>query len=112
MVEHRNLLSYVTWASDHYFDRPEVGHFGLFSSLSFDLTVSSLFLPLIRGNSLTIYASDTEMHDILADMIGPQSRVDSLKITPSHISLLTEFEVSGDAGIQVAIVGGVTVRFQ
>lgn len=106
VVEHRNLLSYVTWASDHYFDRPEVGHFGLFSSLSFDLTVSSLFLPLIRGNSLTIYASDTEMHDILADMIGPQSRVDSLKITPSHISLLTEFEVSGDAGIQVAIVGG------
>ncbi len=106
VVEHRNLLNYLLWASSHYFYRPHVGHFGLFSSLSFDLTVTSLFLPLIRGNTLTIYPGDAELGEILAHMLGPESRVDSLKITPSHIALLTESGLSGRSSIQIAIVGG------
>ncbi|MDP6799043.1 MAG: amino acid adenylation domain-containing protein [SAR202 cluster bacterium] len=106
VVEHRNLFNYLTWASHHYFHSPDIGHFGLFSTLSFDLTVTSLFLPLIRGNTLTIYSSDAEMRDVFAHMLDPESRVDSLKITPSHISLIGEFGLSEATSIQVAIVGG------
>jgi len=106
VVEHRNLTNYLTWACEHYFPSPDTGHFGLFSTLSFDLTVTSLFLPLIRGNTLTICSSDAEMRDILAHIFDPASRVDSVKLTPSHISLICELGLTGGTDVQVAIVGG------
>jgi len=106
VVEHRNLSHYLTWAASHYFLDDDSGHFGLFSPLSFDLTITSLFLPLIRGNSLTIYSSDIETQDIFADMLSPASRVDSIKLTPSHISLIRESGLAGPTNVQLVIVGG------
>lgn len=105
VVEHRNLYSYLTWAASYYFRKASDGHFGLFSPLSFDLTVTSLFLPLVRGNTLTVYPEEDDLREIFADMLGRRSRVDTLKLTPSHISLIREFGLSGD-GIGIAIVGG------
>jgi iturin family lipopeptide synthetase B len=105
VVEHRNLYSYLTWASGYYFQKDSDGHFGLFSPLSFDLTVTSLFLPLVRGNTLTVYPDGDDLREIFADMLGHRSRVDTLKLTPSHISLIREFGLSGD-GIGLTIVGG------
>ena len=52
-VEHGNLVHYLNWASQYYFAGSEGGCFGLYSSLSFDLTVTSLFLPLLRGKRCT-----------------------------------------------------------
>jgi amino acid adenylation domain-containing protein/non-ribosomal peptide synthase protein (TIGR01720 family) len=104
-IEHRNLAHYLDWASHHYFDDPSHGTFGLYSSLSFDLTVTSLFLPLIRGRALTVFPQAREVHDLLRDMFEPGSGIDAVKLTPSHISLIPELGLSS-TDVAVAVVGG------
>src|SRR6185503_14467704 len=47
MVRHASVVNYVEWARTTYFaDRPSLP---LYSSLAFDLTVTSLFVPLFGG---------------------------------------------------------------
>jgi amino acid adenylation domain-containing protein len=104
-IELGNLLHYLRWANDLYFADGEGGHFGLYSSLSFDLTVTSLFLPLLRGKTLRVFPADAELLDILAESFGPGRPVDSIKLTPSHISLLKHLDLPG-TDIRLAIVGG------
>jgi len=104
-VEHRNLLHYLHWANRYYFADDEGGYFGLYSSLSFDLTVTSLFLSLIRGKILHVFPQDAEVPDILTESFREDSVIDSIKLTPSHLSLLKHLDVLS-TNIQLAIVGG------
>jgi non-ribosomal peptide synthetase component F len=53
-ISHRGLADYLTFAVEHYLSpgaRPVVP---LFSALTFDLTVTSLFLPLLTGGRMVI----------------------------------------------------------
>jgi amino acid adenylation domain-containing protein/non-ribosomal peptide synthase protein (TIGR01720 family) len=104
-IEHGNLAHYLQWAAHAYFDDETGGAFGLYSSLSFDLTVTSLFLPLVRGRALTVYPQRMEVHDALREMLAPGSGVDALKLTPSHISLIPDLGLRSTS-VSVAIVGG------
>ena len=54
LVDHGGLADYLTWAARMYV-RGDHLSFPLFTSLSFDLTVTSLFLPLITGGTLVVY---------------------------------------------------------
>jgi non-ribosomal peptide synthetase component F len=56
-ITHKGLANYLNWAIKSY-DANTYGNFLLYSSLSFDLTVTSLFLPLLTGN--TIYVQPAE----------------------------------------------------
>src|SRR5581483_3411851 len=51
MIEHRNLVNYICWAAEAYC-RGEGLSWPLFSSLAFDLTVTSIFTPLITGGRI------------------------------------------------------------
>ena len=104
-IEHQNLTHYLTWARQAYFDDPSAGSFGLYSSLSFDLTVTSLFLPLVRGRALTVFPQAMEVHDLLREMFAPTSGIDGVKLTPSHISLLPDLGLPA-TNVSVAVVGG------
>ena len=104
-IEHRNLANYLLWARGHYFNSRGKGHFGLYTSLSFDLTITSIFLPLVMGGSITIYDEGLSVFEILEKMFSRQSPVDSVKITPAHISLLTEVNTEKKS-MAVAIIGG------
>ncbi|MFV8347411.1 amino acid adenylation domain-containing protein, partial [Flavobacterium sp. ZB4P13] len=58
MIEHSSLTNYLTWSKEHYLGgNLRNTNFGLFTSLSFDLTITSLFLPLISGGNLKIIGS-------------------------------------------------------
>jgi amino acid adenylation domain-containing protein/non-ribosomal peptide synthase protein (TIGR01720 family) len=104
-VEHGNLFHYLYWANQYYFDDGEVGCFGLYSSLSFDLTVTSLFLPLLRGKALHVFPSEAELTDILPAYMNAESAMDCIKLTPSHISLLKQLRPTS-TNVRLAIVGG------
>jgi amino acid adenylation domain-containing protein/non-ribosomal peptide synthase protein (TIGR01720 family) len=104
-IEHRNLFHYLDWASRYYFEGEEGGAFALFSSLAFDLTVTSLFLPLVRGKTLTIFPQEAELGAILAAIFREGSGIDSVKLTPSHLALLDQPGLDG-AGVRLAIIGG------
>jgi len=86
-VTHRSLVNYVCWAQETYL-RGEPLTFALYSSLAFDLTVTSVFTPLVAGGSVAVYPGERGAAQL--DMIMRDGRVGVLKLTPSHLSLLRE----------------------
>lgn len=104
-VEHRNLFHYLNWANKYYYPENEGGNFGLYSTLSFDFTVTSMFLPLIRGKTLHVFPQEIDLTDIFDEYFSNNSVMDSIKITPSHISLLKQMDISS-TNINLAIIGG------
>src|SRR6185295_13498368 len=53
-ISHRALVNYVWWAREVYLQGESLG-FPLYSSLAFDLTVTSLYTALIAGSLLVVY---------------------------------------------------------
>ncbi|WP_188476188.1 non-ribosomal peptide synthetase, partial [Dokdonia pacifica] len=104
MIEQASLINYLTQASSQYLST-EISNFdfGLFTSLSFDLTVTSIFLPLINGGTLKVYQSEIETSVILKEYI--ENQISCIKLTPSHISLLANMNIE-QCGVEVVIVGG------
>ncbi|MED4445709.1 non-ribosomal peptide synthetase [Bacillus thuringiensis] len=102
MIEHKGLTNYIWWAKKMYLgDENEV--MALYSSISFDLTVTSLFTPLISGNKIVIYDNDeTEfvLYKILRENIATV-----VKLTPAHLTLLRNMNNS-ESNIKRFIVGG------
>ncbi len=108
-IEHRNLAHYLEWAARAYFTDASAGSFGLFTSLSFDLTVTSLFLPLVRGRTLVVAPPAAETHEALRAMLDPGNEVDALKITPSHIAMIPDLGIER-TNVALAVVGGEALR--
>ena len=108
VVEHGGLADYLEWAARQYV-RGDQLTFPLFTSLAFDLTVTSLFLPLITGGTLDIYPEpDGQGDPALMDVVR-ENRVDAIKLTPSHLSLLKHVDLSGSR-IGRIVVGGEDFR--
>lgn len=104
-IEHYTVVNYISWCNKHYFGDRSFGNFGLYSSLSFDLTVTSIFCTLSRGKTLTIFHHDSEVMDVLKDSFGKNTIVDSIKMTPAHVQLLEGLGLKTNK-ILKAIVGG------
>lgn len=51
-IAHESLSNYIMWANKEYVNG-ETTNFPLYSSISFDLTVTSVFTPLVSGNTIT-----------------------------------------------------------
>ncbi|HWM05984.1 MAG TPA: amino acid adenylation domain-containing protein [Actinophytocola sp.] len=87
LVEHRNVVNYVTWCLGAYQPRGGTGS-PLFSAMSFDLPVTSLFPALLTGQPVTITADDgTPGLDGLVDALE-NGEFGLLKLTPSHLAVL------------------------
>ena len=104
LIDHGGLADYLGWADRRYV-REDRLTFALFTSLAFDLTVTSLFLPLITGGTLEVYPEpegpvDTALMDVVA-----ANAADLIKLTPSHLSLLRRIGLEGSR-IRRMIVGG------
>jgi tyrocidine synthetase III len=107
-ITHGNVSNYIQWANDYYFKDNKAANFGLFTSLSFDLTVTSIFCTLTQGGMLKVYSQHADLVDILRDSFSETSGINSLKLTPSHISLLKHLNISSGTMVR-AIVGGEAV---
>ncbi len=101
-ISHRSLLNYSLWAAKVYVGGEQDIAFPLYSSIAFDLTITSLFTPLITGNSIVVYNDPPEesLKRIIQDNL-----VDIIKLTPSHLRLMKEMELEGNR-IKRFIVGG------
>jgi amino acid adenylation domain-containing protein len=89
MIEHRNLVNYVCWSLEGY--RP-LGGTGapLYSSMAFDLPVTSLFPALLSGQPVTLTEDDgTPGIDALVAELE-RGGFGLLKLTPSHLALLNQ----------------------
>lgn len=97
MIEHQSVVNYITWAAKNYVGNE--GAFPLFTSVSFDLTVTSIFTPLLTGNKIVIY-EDNDLERIISD-----NKVDIIKLTPSHLKLLAEIKLN-ESKVKTFVVGG------
>ncbi|MEM7186175.1 MAG: amino acid adenylation domain-containing protein [Bacteroidota bacterium] len=102
-VTHYSLSNYLQWAAKHYSEEGKLSlHFGLFTTLGFDLTITSLYVPLITGNSLTIIDSEDVVDQLKHHFNGTMT---AIKLTPAHIGLIPNLGLS-ETEVEVAVVGG------
>ncbi|WBW96384.1 amino acid adenylation domain-containing protein [Oceanirhabdus sp. W0125-5] len=106
MIEQRGLVNYIWWAKKMYLkDKDDI--FALYSSISFDLTVTSIFTPLISGNTICIYHDDG--NEFILYKILKDNKVTVVKLTPSHLTLLKDMDNS-ESIIRRFIVGGENLK--
>ena len=103
-IEQRSFANYIQWANQHYFATQSGYHFPLFTSLSFDLTMTSLFATLLRGDKVVLFA-ESDVIEVLNSVFTGQSEINAVKLTPSHVSLLGEMELK-HSPIKCVILGG------
>ncbi|PWJ99663.1 non-ribosomal peptide synthase protein (TIGR01720 family)/amino acid adenylation domain-containing protein, partial [Flavobacterium araucananum] len=104
IISHSSLLNYIQWANEYYFEGSDCGNWGLITSISFDLTVTSIFTSLTRGKKLWLGDFKKDINDLLIEAFS-NSQIDTLKLTPAHISLLGELEIKSST-IKKIICGG------
>ncbi len=88
MVPHGGLVNYLDWAARAY-DVAEGGAAPVHSSISFDLTVTSLLVPLVTGARVDLLPESLGV-EALTKCLRERSGYDLVKITPAHLHLLTE----------------------
>ncbi|MCP3774858.1 amino acid adenylation domain-containing protein [Paenibacillus sp. MZ04-78.2] len=103
MITHQGLVNYIWWAKEVYVGEDRLD-FPLYSSISFDLTVTSIFTPLITGNRVRIYEGEDAVSFIRR--IVEENQVDIIKLTPTHLSLISEWKEPQGTRIRKLIVGG------
>ncbi|MFJ2744338.1 amino acid adenylation domain-containing protein [Streptomyces sp. NPDC087440] len=100
VVEHRSVVNYLLWALDLY---PSAGRSTLLHSpVSFDLTVTGLYAPLVSGGAvhLTRFSGGGD-----PEAPAPAGGVAFLKGTPSHLALLEELPADYSPNAELVLGG-------
>ncbi len=104
MIEHGSLSNYVNWAREQYLEGAGCA-MPLYTSVSFDLTITSIFLPLVSGGKIVIY--DKSGAESLIEKVMRENQVDLVKLTPSHLKLMQKKNLlRPGTKIKKFIVGG------
>ena len=105
-VTHGGLANYLQWAAESYgFDSGALSF--LHSSLSFDLTVTSIYPSLITGGRIIVLPQSAGAGDIAKELNAANNSI--LKLTPGHLRLLNGLlDKSADAAIKARalVIGG------
>lgn len=101
---HGNLSQYLHWASGRYFDGTEQGDFPLFTALSFDLTLTSMFLPLLRGRRVWVHDIDEPVEETLRQVFATGA-ADTVKLTPAHVRVIAALGITSTP-VQRLVLGG------
>lgn len=104
MVEHHNAVNYIEWAKQTYLN-DEKCHFGLFTSVAFDLTVTSIFTALLSGNSIEIFGPDIALDKVITTYFSADSALNIAKLTPSHIDALAALNLD-KTNVHTVVLGG------
>jgi amino acid adenylation domain-containing protein/non-ribosomal peptide synthase protein (TIGR01720 family) len=102
LLRHRNVMNYICWGAGHYV-AGQPSTFPLFTSLSFDLTVTSIFIPLVTGNKLVIYRESDS--GLLIERVIEDNKVDIIKLTPSHLKVVNQMKTEAPR-VRSFILGG------
>ncbi|MGB7395771.1 MAG: amino acid adenylation domain-containing protein, partial [Pricia sp.] len=103
-VSHAALNNYMSWAGKYY-EVNETSSFPLFTSIGFDLTLTSTLLPLLNGGRVIIYPEKKDGPDLALMQVIEDNLVDTIKLTPSHLALLQNRDLHASS-IKIMIIGG------
>lgn len=101
-VGHKSLTNYLKWAKNYYHVESE-SQFAFFTSSAFDLSITSYLLPLISGGSVVLFPDHLD-HFLLREILT-LGKVNSLKLTPTHLELISRLGIR-PAHFKIIIVGG------
>lgn len=101
-VGHRSFSNYITYAVDTYIKGSD-DVFAFFTSISFDLTITSVFTPLVSGTQIRIYQKNKQQYGLYDIVEDNKSTI--IKLTPSHLMLLNDCDLS-NCIIRTMILGG------
>ncbi|MFJ8018754.1 amino acid adenylation domain-containing protein [Streptomyces sp. NPDC096311] len=104
-VTHAALMNYLCWAGQRY-DTPGGTGTVVHSSIAADMTVTSLFLPLLTGQCVTLVPSNN-LH-ALGQVLAGLRDVSPLKVTPGLLRLLPQL-LTGEQlarSVRHLVVGG------
>jgi len=105
LVTNEAMLNYLYWGCETY--NPQAGNgIFLFSSLAFDFSITSIFLPLITGQRLVL-AAPASQEEITAGLNDYAANWSLLKLTPLHAQTLGETLVDKySSRVRTLILGG------
>ncbi|MEK7434229.1 MAG: amino acid adenylation domain-containing protein [Cyanobacteriota bacterium] len=89
-VTNLNLVNYIHWVKKYGILENEKTIYPFYTSLSFDLTLTSIFLPLVSGNQIEVYKN--EYHKFAIKKIIDDKKANIIKLTPTHLKVLKELE--------------------
>lgn len=110
LVSHAAVASYLGWCVDEYGLADGSGA-PVASSLAFDLTVTSLFGPLVCGRTVVVVPEENAMARLARELAACKD-FSILKLTPSHLLVLGEYldpaRLTGS--VRTLILGGELLR--
>jgi len=104
MVEHRGLANYLHWASDYYAGNRRIDAV-VSTPLAFDATVTSLYLPLLLGGTVTLLHSGLEAVELEQHLLAAREP-QLVKITPSHLTAIGQDLPDEGCPAHLFVVGG------
>ncbi len=104
MIEHRSLVNYIWWAKRSYVPAKGMA-WPLFSSLAFDLTVTTVFTPLVSEGRILVYHDAGWSHGTLLLKVIEDRAVNIMKLTPAHLALVKDMDLAA-LDLRVLVVGG------
>jgi amino acid adenylation domain-containing protein len=112
MILHRGLVNYLVWVQSAY-PLPNGRGAPVHSSISFDLTVTSMLAPLLAGRSVHLIAEELGV-DGLADLLRQEGDFSLIKITPAHLEVLARQLSSHTAAGRTHsfIIGGENLTYE
>src|SRR6185436_18615907 len=112
MIHHAGLSNYLHWAMQTY---PVTEGFAVpvQSSLSFDLTVTSLLLPLVSGQRVELLP-EADGAGALGHAIESETDWSLVKLTPANLEMLSHQLPAhkADGRVRMFVVGGEALRWE
>lgn len=102
-ISNKAMANYFIWAKEYYF-RKEKAIFPIFTSISFDLTMTSIFLPLLTGGTAITFDDSDMLTNILN--ISKDKSINAIKLTPSHLVIFNTLDLDEMCNLKLAILGG------
>ncbi len=112
MVPHYGLVNYLSWCTKAYAVSEGRGS-AVHSSISFDLTITSLFAPLAVGGSVMLIP-EAEGIERLASALSTPNDFSLIKITPAHLEVLNQLLPAEkvNSKTRALIIGGEELRHE
>ena len=105
VLPQRGVVNYLQWAVEAY-AAPGAQGAPLHSSLAFDLTVTSLWWPLLSGQPVVIVPEGPAIEGLEAALTASTGAFGVVKLTPAHLALLGTRGVLPQARARTWVVGG------
>ena len=104
LVNHEAFSNYISWANDYYFQEDHTYHFGAFTSIAFDLSLTGVFTSLTKGNVLHLFEQGS-IDSTLKIVFATNPSIDFVKLTPSIASLIGQLNLQS-VHVKGVIAGG------